>query len=389
MNTQKRLWFLGKSISSLYFIKVRYLVCMKNKIFKFSILYFGVFIFAYWIWVYFSYLIIPFKVPPYNIEQREWPLNGYYKIKPGIYENIRYGIKYTINSKGFRTTEFNDTKSRLSRIIALGESSTMGMESGDSETWPSRLQQYLLADGFDVEVINCGIGGAISSHHLAMLRSELIGYKPDLILYYAGRNDHATFDLERYPGPYLYPQGRWHFFKTWVIYKKIQLRFIFLKWFNFDIEPLIPWPNNWMSIYRANLDAILKETEEAKIPFFIVMQMMDYPAKILEVLAENSQPQKMIIKKISMRNGDWHYFLRQLDLLEIQKKLIRSHNYSKFINLSEKFYEAKKMRRHIFYDNVHLTPEGNELIGRALAWQLETSLSLPKSNKENYHANRR
>jgi len=83
-------------------------------------------------------------------------------------------------------------------------------------------------DRHSVEVINCGIDASTSDHHLKMIESEIIEYGPDIILYYAGRNDHAISGCERFPGPDLWPKGWINYFKAWVIYKKSQMRFVLL-----------------------------------------------------------------------------------------------------------------------------------------------------------------
>ena len=81
---------------------------------------------AYWLWVFFSYLFVPFNFSVYTIEMKQWPLSGYYKVEPGKYENERYHIHFSINSKGFRGNEFAEKHGRDFRVISIGASSTMG-----------------------------------------------------------------------------------------------------------------------------------------------------------------------------------------------------------------------------------------------------------------------
>jgi len=243
---------------------------------------------AYFLWVFFSYLIVPFAPPSYNIKVNTWPKDGYFKILPGKYKNDKHNIFYTINSKGFRGPEFPD-KGSIYRIIAIGGSSTIRIESNERETWPSQLQKFVTEGGHSVEVINCGIGASASDHHLKMIGSEIVEYEPDIILYYAGRNDHAIKGTERYPGPALWPKGRINYFKAWVIYKKAQIRFILLKWFAFDLESIFPYPNNWKAKYTNNLKEMIIATKRSKGLFVIITQVMDYPIEIFEDLASNSE----------------------------------------------------------------------------------------------------
>ena len=132
---------------------------------------------GYVLWVLFSYLLVPFAPPSYEIRLPVWQHDGYYNLRPGVYENPLHGVFYTINDHGFRGADFALEKDRY-RVICIGESSTAGIESPDDETWPARLQTYL---GPDVEVINAGVGGSTSAEHRQILRSLLI-YDPDLVL---------------------------------------------------------------------------------------------------------------------------------------------------------------------------------------------------------------
>jgi len=69
------------------------------------------------------------------------------------------------------------------RVFFLGGSCVYGFDLIEDEAIPSRLQKSL-----KVEVINAGICGA-NSNHLVRLAKEVAGYKPDLVLIYAGHND--------------------------------------------------------------------------------------------------------------------------------------------------------------------------------------------------------
>jgi|GEM_PF-4077218 len=324
---------------------------------KLILFYITIVIAVYWIWVYFSYLIIPFKPAEYNIAIKRWACDGYFKAQPGKYHNSKYNTRYTINSKGFRGDEFSEKEGL--RIIAIGASSTMGVESNDPDTWPAKLQKYL-----GIETLNCGIGSATSGNHLKMM-DEVLEYEPDIIVYYAGRNDHGTDNFERYPGPELFPDGRWIFFKRWAIYKKIQLRFILLKFLNFDIDPLIPI-NQWTRSYRANLENMIQKASEAGASFVIVTQVLDYPDEIYEAIINEED----VVKKISFKDRRWHLFLRQMDVIKIQRQLSEGHGLT-MIDLHEEFYNGKKGKERLFYDYIHLAPEGNDLIARTVTRHLK------------------
>lgn len=83
------------------------------------------------------------------------------------------------------------------RVIALGESSVHGTHYLREETFVSRLDAAL---GPDVEVLNAGLGGALSDE---IMRSglEALTWDPDLLILYFGYNDltHIPY-MDRYRG---------------------------------------------------------------------------------------------------------------------------------------------------------------------------------------------
>jgi lysophospholipase L1-like esterase len=321
---------------------------------------------AYFGGIYFSYLVVP-QAKPYAYRIKIWQRDGYYKVEPGRYENQKYGVVYTINSRGFRSPEFAPEKGAGFRIVAMGESSTMGLESGDGDTWPSQLQRLLVGGRRPVEVINAGIGASSSPHQLAMLRAEILRYRPDLIVYYAGRNDHYIVNVERYPGPQIW-DPRMSFFRHWFIFKRVQARLVLLKTFGVDVEDKLPYWSNarWARGYRANLRAMLGAAKAAGIPVLIVSQLLDYPPEVLDALLRH-EGTASFARRLSLRDEFWHVYLRQRDLLGIQAAVAREFENVRMIDLHRALAEGRKSGPKLFFDDVHLTPAGNALVARAIA----------------------
>ncbi len=352
----------------------------KREYFKLSVVYIASAFLAYLIWVFFSYLVIPYDTSPYIIRVKYWDCGDYYKVKPGSYYNSVYNTKITINSKGFRTPEFdNKKKDDRFRIMTIGESSTMSLEVHDLETWSRRLERYLQDAGLSVEVLNCGVDGAYSGDHLGMFKKELIDYSPDLVLYYAGRNDLRIYSWERYPGNYhIFECSIPMFLKHYIIYKKCQIRYFFLKFFRFDIERIFPYPNNWQKKYRNNIEQIFSILQKNNIPIIMVTQVLNYPDNMLKVLARGGYEREDILDLITVKDDKWFLFLRQQDLLAMQREFARNYGFVDVMDIHEDFYEAKKSGKELFCDDVHLTVEGNDLVGKAVAERLEGFLSLPE-----------
>jgi len=99
----------------------------------------------------------------------------------------------TINSLGFRGSEFSETKpSDTYRIMMVGGSTVFGAgATSDTTTITGYLQKFLneIDFGFNLEVINAGIQGADSNTELNLMEQKLIKFHPDLILVYDGWND--------------------------------------------------------------------------------------------------------------------------------------------------------------------------------------------------------
>lgn len=97
---------------------------------------------AYVLWVCCSFLVVPFPPVPYSVPVPIWPQVGYYKLRPGQYENRTYQTRFTINVQGFRGPAFSGQPAF--RIIALGESSTAGLEIG-TQRWVQAYTDNLTA----------------------------------------------------------------------------------------------------------------------------------------------------------------------------------------------------------------------------------------------------
>jgi lysophospholipase L1-like esterase len=99
----------------------------------------------------------------------------------------------TINSLGFRGTEFSEIKPLDTyRIFMVGGSTMFGAgATADETTIPGFTQGFLNERdfGFDIEVINAGIQGADSDSELNLAEQKLRKFNPDLIIVYDGWND--------------------------------------------------------------------------------------------------------------------------------------------------------------------------------------------------------
>ena len=115
------------------------------------------------------------------------------RYRPGAHLTLEVaGTTYeiAINSRGFRTQEFEVPKpaGRL-RVVCVGGSTTV-QGGTNQETYPAILERLLRRDlpGRSIEVLNLGINGTGTGYWLTR-QEELFSYQPDLIVQYNFVND--------------------------------------------------------------------------------------------------------------------------------------------------------------------------------------------------------
>lgn len=120
---------------------------------------------------------------------------GYFKFPPSKvirqYGRLE-GIPIRINNIGFRGPDFEVERPRdRFRIVAMGGSSTFGFYDRDEHTYPYLLEHRLRLSlpAHEIDVLNAGIPHADTGNVIAMLRDEILDYRPDVITMYAAYNN--------------------------------------------------------------------------------------------------------------------------------------------------------------------------------------------------------
>lgn len=105
-------------------------------------------------------------------------------------------VTITHNSLGFRGQEFAP-KGNKKRIVAIGGSTTYGVDVSDTETWPHQLERQL-GDGY--EVLNLGLPGHSTAEHLYTMGAIASRLNPDVVVLHVGHNDmHCMHDAKNTP----------------------------------------------------------------------------------------------------------------------------------------------------------------------------------------------
>ena len=130
---------------------------------------------------------------------------GMYRLSPN--PRLRYELlpgavdgKDKINSHGMRDREFELKKSQGTfRIACAGDSVMYGYDVKQSQAMPRRLEEVLNSSSgssLNYEVMNFGVTGYSFSQVLETIRSRVVNFDPDLIVYGYCLNDPQEYSLE-------------------------------------------------------------------------------------------------------------------------------------------------------------------------------------------------
>jgi lysophospholipase L1-like esterase len=97
---------------------------------------------------------------------------------------------FEINALGLRDDPMSSSaKTRAFRVVALGDSFTLGFTVQREDLYVDLLEQKWQAEGRDLDVINTGTEGYSTDQEAAWLAKNGSDYKPDLVLLFPYEND--------------------------------------------------------------------------------------------------------------------------------------------------------------------------------------------------------
>lgn len=306
---------------------------------------------------------------------------GYYKGAPGKYlhrfrdsaGNLKT-VEYTINSLGFRSPEFAPRRGKgVVRVIAVGGSSTMGLESPDGQTFPALLQRKL-EEKFPqrkYEVINAGFVGYYSKHVLNLVRDELVSYDPDMILMYSAYNDTAH---ERH---IVRKTGRPWWMKTVaeahdVLYRRSLFYMTAVErvslWKTGNPVPAFEFSDRFREAQRENVLGLIRVCRERGVKLVFILQPLSLADGLSPFLSGMSADglEALVRTKGFFRNAQAAQAIRQKVLLAQLLELAKTYKIS-VVNPLVLFEERRRAGKRLFEDIVHLTPEGNALLAEFVA----------------------
>ena len=337
----------------------------------------------------YSILLKPFANKISKNLTAEYRMNWDYKtnkMEPGTYE--RKGIKYTINSKGFRGKEFGLTTNKK-RIITFGGSTTMGLESPDDKTYPAQLELLLNKNVEGYEVLNMGFGSKSLNFIKNLFFTEAYKYNPDIIIIYSNRNsimyDARYTDLKidgdkKYIAKvlgnnklvklsYFLQENIMTYRALTKTYKRIINLNLDVNYLKSPFGPLGPSEEYLVNGYKNNLIEIIKFSDENNIKVVLVKQAYYFYPEITKEI-ENFSVSELIemyrkeklIKKYDFLNEQENFWIILGTILNKKLDEIKDFKNVIIVNPIPKLLESKLY----FTDYNHLTPLGNYVLANEI-----------------------
>lgn len=303
----------------------------------------------------------------------------YYKGTPNLTYKGEDGKTVSYNSKGYRTKEFEDSKSSI-RIACFGESSTWGADCNNDETWPFYLQRELdkITPG-KYEVINAGFGSYNTALMLNLLKNEFIRYGPDILILYCGFNEHTGGMVRSFGNTskiQIFVYNTDLFLKANSSFYLILSR-LFYKGMSFGAAAE---GDRIAKTFKTNVNEIIRICRSNGINFVIVKQPLYLksaspsgaaPGTLYSKYYGEAYFNEVTLRKIRndlnqnisyARYGKTYYYqsliFRSIDEIKSENKDIAAVD---FVN---DFIARQESSGVLFDDAVHLRPEGNERLAK-------------------------
>ena len=284
------------------------------------------------------------------------------KLKPD-----QYFSTININSDGFRGPELGTTDKEY-RIFFLGGSSAFGMGStSDNTTIPSLLEQKFHENDFmNIEIINAGVGGTISFEEKLLAEKYLMNFNPDLFIIYDGGNDvrYRIIDTEKLlkqNSDYEFKIGDYPFYRTPFVISKILND---LKEQDTESGPTYNYPD----FAKTSVESSIKEQ--------VVKNYINNWKQFCQDTTLNDIKTIIVLQPI-LGTSETKLFPNDLKIMsapDIKDELEMLEKISNNLyQLNDSCYATYDLRnvfdnvnKPIFYDQIHVSDFGNELIANKI-----------------------
>lgn len=157
-------------------------------------------------------LVFRFILPATDIPQNAF-IDGVIRLAPDQRGSMRFSdgkpVPFSVNAQGWNSRhDAYQTERRpgVRRIAVVGDSYVEGLHVPYDQSFADQLDRHLNANGDPVEVYRFGTSGAPLSQYLHMLKTEVVRYRPDLVIVLLVHNDFDEsfgFKAGRYTSSFL------------------------------------------------------------------------------------------------------------------------------------------------------------------------------------------
>jgi lysophospholipase L1-like esterase len=298
-------------------------------------------------------------------------MTGTFVLVPGEYPRVGASPIH-VNSRGFVGPEFDEPRAPgVARIVTLGDSCTFGQGTG-LETYPAQLS-LRLNNGKgqrSYQVINAGIEGLNSELALRRLETKVVPLKPDIITVYLGWNDLMKFDpmgqVER-PGFGIVARA---LDRLWLIKGMRKLVFYYIRP---RLSAPATGPASHTGVFSQYRPAVFENNLRS-----IIRVARDSGVKILLLTLPSVVSEDMTLDDLRQANVVFPYYpsayaVRDyVDLIAAYNDSIRTVAATEGVVLVDlaKELDGRPDRRQLFFDTMHPSQRGRELIADILARRL-------------------
>jgi len=121
---------------------------------------------------------------PRHVVGAPWGLRRNEPLAEYRHRSADVDVGFRIDARGLRSPEDVPYAKPpgVKRVVAVGDSFTMGYEVEEHECFARVLERTLRARGLAVEVLNAGVSGFSTAEECLYIERELVRYDPDLVL---------------------------------------------------------------------------------------------------------------------------------------------------------------------------------------------------------------
>ena len=290
--------------------------------------------------------------------------NGTFYLVPGVYRDGRTRI----NAHGFAGADLESEAPGLWRIAAVGESTTFSRGNAVN-SWPAILNQMLDArerPGRRYDVLNAGIEGMTSDQIARRLATKVLPLEPKVVLIWSGWNDLLKFD----------PVGqtsrtRWADVSRAIdrLYLVKGLRKLAFYYFRPRLQPPATGPESRTGRFQEINPTYFTDNLRN-----MIHSSRSNGAKPVLLTLGTVLREEMTVAELGAAGVFFPYYPSAyavndfIDLIESYNRAIRevAKELSVPVVPIDRILAAREDFRRLFFDTMHTTQEGDQIIAKAI-----------------------